>query len=107
MKFFPYLTYFLIFGFLCGGEPRLRTLPLWPDLAPGEVEGEVGPEGEKPPKPGEKGILRITNVSTTHSNGLSGQSCESEWSRSAGLSREADMEFWHMSMRGRMSAMAE
>ena len=63
MKFFPYLTYFLIFGFLCGGEPRLRTLPLWPDLAPGEVEGEVGPEEEKPPKPGEKGILRITNVS--------------------------------------------
>ncbi len=63
MKFFPYLTYFLIFGFLCGGEPRLRTLPLWPDLAPGEVEGEVGPEEEKPPKPGKKGILRITNVS--------------------------------------------
>ena len=63
MKFFPYITYFLIFGFLCGGEPRLRTLHLWPDLAPGEVEGEVGPEEEKPPKPGEKGILRITNVS--------------------------------------------
>ena len=63
MKFFPYITYFLIFGFLCGGEPRLRTLPLWPDLAPGEVEGEVGPEEEKPPKPGEKGIFRITNVS--------------------------------------------
>ena len=54
MKFFPYLTYFLIFGFLCGGEPRLRTLPLWPDLAPGEVEGEVGPEEEKPPKPGKR-----------------------------------------------------
>ena len=64
MKFYPYLLPFVCFGFLCSGEAERLTLPLWPELAPGEVAGEVGPEGEKPPKPGEQGILRITNVST-------------------------------------------
>lgn len=64
MKFYPYLLPFVCFGFLCSGEAERLTLPLWPELAPGEVAGEVGPEGEKPSKPGEQGILRITNVST-------------------------------------------
>ena len=64
MKFYPYLLPFVCFGFLCSGEAERLTLPLWPELAPGEVAGEVGPEGEKTPKPGEQGILRITNVST-------------------------------------------
>ena len=64
MKFYPYLLPFVCFGFLCSGEAERLTLPLWPELAPGEVAGEVGPEGEKSPKPGEQGIVRITNVST-------------------------------------------
>lgn len=64
MKFYPYFLSFLCFGFLCSGEADRLTLPLWPEMAPGEVAGEVGPEGEKPPKPGEQAILRITNVST-------------------------------------------
>lgn len=63
MKFHPFLFPFVSFGFLCSGEAERLTLPLWPGMAPGEVAGEVGPEGEKSPKPGEQGILRITNVS--------------------------------------------
>ena len=63
MKFHPFLLPFVSFGFLCSGEAERLTLPLWPGMAPGEVAGEVGPEGEKSPKPGEQGILRITNVS--------------------------------------------
>ncbi len=63
MIFHPFLFPFVFFGFLCSGEAERLTLPLWPGMAPGEVAGEVGPEGEKSPKPGEQGILRITNVS--------------------------------------------
>ena len=35
---------------------------LWPGLAPGEVEGEVGKEQNRKPKPGSKDVLRIANV---------------------------------------------
>ncbi len=39
-----------------------KTLKLWPGKAPGE-KGNIGPEGPKPDRPGQKKIIRLANVS--------------------------------------------
>ncbi len=43
-------------------EPS-KTLKLWPGEAPGEVKGEVGEEGARPHRPGQKKVIRLGNVS--------------------------------------------
>jgi acetyl esterase/lipase len=43
-------------------KPDHGPVALWPEGAPGEREGEVGPEKATPSKPGEKQVLRIANV---------------------------------------------
>ncbi len=40
------------------------SIKLWPAIAPGEVEGAIGPEEFRQPKPDSKDVLRIANVST-------------------------------------------
>ena len=39
-----------------------KTMKLWPGVAPGE-KGDIGPEGERPPRPGQRKVIRIQNVS--------------------------------------------
>ncbi len=39
-----------------------RTLNLWPEKAPGE-KGDIGTEGPKPDRPGQKKVIRLANVS--------------------------------------------
>ena len=41
-----------------------NSIKLWPAIAPGEVEGAIGPEEFRQPKPDSKDVLRIANVST-------------------------------------------
>ena len=38
-------------------------MKLWPGNAPGE-QGDIGPESERPPRPGQRKVIRIQNVST-------------------------------------------
>lgn len=40
-----------------------KTMKLWPGKAPGE-KGDIGPESERPPRPGQRKVIRIQNVST-------------------------------------------
>jgi acetyl esterase/lipase len=46
---------------LFSSEPEI--FQLWPTTAPGEIEGEVGEEEYRAPKPGSNDVLRIANVS--------------------------------------------
>jgi len=64
LTFFPYLFSFWILSaiFVQALEP-IKTMPLWPGDAPGEVKGEVGEEAPKPNRPGSKTIIRLGNVS--------------------------------------------
>jgi len=39
-----------------------KTMKLWPGVAPGE-KGDIGPEGKRPPRPGQRKVIRIQNVS--------------------------------------------
>tara|TARA_Y100000588_G_scaffold394670_1_gene516440 strand:+ start:3576 stop:4430 length:855 start_codon:yes stop_codon:yes gene_type:complete len=39
-----------------------KIMKLWPGVAPGE-RGDIGPEGERPPRPGQRKVIRIQNVS--------------------------------------------
>ena len=40
-----------------------KTMKLWPGKAPGE-KGDIGPESERPPRPGQRKVVRNRNVST-------------------------------------------
>lgn len=55
---------------LCAGQLALtataiepwKTIKLWPGKAPGEQD-DIGPEGERPQRPGQRKVIRIQNVS--------------------------------------------
>ncbi|MEE2715036.1 MAG: alpha/beta hydrolase [Verrucomicrobiota bacterium] len=60
MRFSPIIVLLLSFS-MQAGKPW-KTLNLWPGQAPGE-NNDIGIEGAKPERPGQKKVIRLTNVS--------------------------------------------